>query len=251
MGQNQYDNLLLEKLPQPDRLAITSRLEEVVIPAGTVLYDAEQVPRHAWFITAGVVSKMIAMSDGRSAEVAVSGREGVIPSFQLVGNAQHGLLRCVTQTETRALRMPFPEMLREFRRSEPLRHLVLRCVQRRSMILAQIGACNRLHNTEERLARWLHSRSDGRGQRGAEPRIPGGHPGGAADDGDAGGGCAAEAQADRLPAEPDPDSGPGKAAGGGVRVLRDAAWAVPELLRIGLGSGKISKSRFSGIPVIL
>lgn len=160
MGQNQYDNLLLEKLPQPDRLAITSRLEEVVIPAGTVLYDAEQVPRHAWFITAGVVSKMIAMSDGRSAEVAVSGREGVIPSFQLVGNAQHGLLRCVTQTETRALRMPFPEMLREFRRSEPLRHLVLRCVQRRSMILAQIGACNRLHNTEERLARWLLTTHD-------------------------------------------------------------------------------------------
>jgi len=160
MGQKRFENLLLETLPQPERNDLTSRMEEVVIPAGTVLYEAEQIPRHAWFITAGVASKIISMSDGRSAEVAVSSREGVIPSFQLAGGSQHGLLRCVTQTETRALRMPYAEMLKEFRRSEPLRQLVLRCVQRRSMILAQMGACNRLHNTEERLARWLLTAHD-------------------------------------------------------------------------------------------
>jgi CRP-like cAMP-binding protein len=60
----------------------------------------------------------------------------------------------------KALRMPFPELQKEFQRSEPLRHLILRCVQRRSMIVSQLAACNRLHDAEERLARWLLTAHD-------------------------------------------------------------------------------------------
>lgn len=161
MGQPQRNtNLLLESLPQPYRATFISRLEEVSLPAGTVLYEAEGVPRYVWFITSGLASNMVSMSDGRSAEIALWGSEGVVPCFHLLGGNTQGPSRCVAQMETRALRMPFAEMLREMQRSEPLRQLVLRCVQRCSMILSQNAACNRLHDAEQRLARWLVTAHD-------------------------------------------------------------------------------------------
>jgi len=160
MAQERLENLLLEKLPQPYRDAILSRLEEVTIPAGTVLYEAEQEPRYAWFITSGLVSKMVSMSDGRSAEVELCGNEGVVPSWHLLGGNTQGPVRCVAQVELRALRIAFLEIKKEMERSPTLRQLVQRCVHRRSMILSQIAACNRLHGAEERLARWLLTAQD-------------------------------------------------------------------------------------------
>ena len=160
MGQHRFENLLLESLPQPYRQSLRFRLEEVVLPAGTVLYEAEQIPRYAWFITAGLASKMVAMSDGRSAEIGLWGSEGVVPCFHLLGGMPQAPSRCIVQMEVKALRIPFPDMRREVDRSEPFRKLLLRCAQRRSMILSQIAACNRLHGAEERLARWLSTAHD-------------------------------------------------------------------------------------------
>lgn len=160
MGLSQFDNLLLEHLPQPYRDSLFSRLEEVLLPAGTVLYEAEEIPRYAWFITSGLASKMISTSDGRTAEIGVWGREGVVPCIYLLGGKALAPWRCIVQMEMKALRMPFPELQKEFQQSEPLRHLILRCVQRRSMILSQLAACNRLHDAEARLARWLLTAHD-------------------------------------------------------------------------------------------
>lgn len=160
MAQHHIGNLLLEKLPQPYRSSIRSRLEEVTIAPGTVLYEAEEVPRYAWFVTSGLVSKMIAMSDGRTAEIGICGNEGVIPAWHLLDGSAQGPTRCVVQVEIKALRMPFTEMRKELERSPTLRRLLVRCVHRRSMILSQIAACNRLHDAEQRLARWLLTARD-------------------------------------------------------------------------------------------
>ena len=159
MGQY-TDNLLLESLPQPHRAAICARLEEVVLPPGTVLYEAEQTPRHAWFVTSGLVSTMVAMSDGRTAEISLSGSEGVIPAYHVLDGNAGTPTRCIVQTATSAYRIPLGELRREVQRSEALRALVQRCFERRTMILTQIAACNRLHDAEQRLARWLLTAQD-------------------------------------------------------------------------------------------
>jgi CRP-like cAMP-binding protein len=159
MGQH-IDNLFLETLPEPYQNSFCSRLEEVTLPQGTVLYEAEQVPRYAFFITAGLASKMVSMSDGRSAEIGMTGHEGVVPCYHLLGGEPTGPARCVVQMEAKALRISFPELQKEVQRSEPLRQLVMKCAQRRSMILSQLTACNRLHDAEQRLARWLLTAHD-------------------------------------------------------------------------------------------
>jgi CRP-like cAMP-binding protein len=155
MGSQRNENLLLEALPQPARQSLKLRMEEVVVPAGTVVYEADQVPRYAWFILSGAASTMVSMADGRSAEIGMWGNEGVIPCFHLLGGTPGAPYRCLMQIETHALRIPFPEIQREMTRLEPFRLLVQRCAQRRSMILAINAACNRLHGAEQRLARWL------------------------------------------------------------------------------------------------
>jgi CRP-like cAMP-binding protein len=159
MGQH-IDNLFLETLPHPYQDSFCSRLEEVSLPAGTVLYEAEQVPRYAFFITSGIASKMVSMSDGRSAEIGMTGNEGVVPCYHLLGGEPTGPARCVVQMQVRAFRISFPELKKEVERSEPLRQLVMKCAQRRSMILSQLTACNRLHDAQERLARWLLTAHD-------------------------------------------------------------------------------------------
>jgi CRP-like cAMP-binding protein len=154
------DNLFLDNLPQPYRDLFRSRLEEVCLPAGTVLYEAEQVPRYAFFITSGLASKMVSTSDGRTAEIGLAGSEGVIPCYHLLGGEPVSPARCIVQTEVTAWRIPFPELRREMQLSEPLKLLVMKCAQRRSMILSQLAACNRLHEAEQRLARWLLTAHD-------------------------------------------------------------------------------------------
>jgi CRP-like cAMP-binding protein len=159
MGQS-IGNQFLENLPQPYRNSFRSRLEEVSLPAGTVLYEAEQVPRYAFFITSGLASKMLSMSDGRTAEIALTGSEGIIPCYHLLGGHPTSPTRCIVQTEVRAYRIAFPELRKEIQLSEPLRQLVMKCAQRRSMIFSQVAACNRLHEAEQRLARWLLTAHD-------------------------------------------------------------------------------------------
>ncbi|HUB20251.1 MAG TPA: Crp/Fnr family transcriptional regulator [Acidobacteriaceae bacterium] len=154
------ENLLLESLPQPYRTAFCSRLEEVSLPPGTVLYEAEQVPRSAFFITSGLASRMLSMSDGRTAEIGLTGNEGVVPCYHLLGGEPISPARCIVQTRVRAWRISFPELLREVEHNETLRRLVMKCAQRRNMILSQLTACNRLHDAEERLARWLLTAHD-------------------------------------------------------------------------------------------
>jgi len=86
--------------------------------------------------------------------VGLWGREGLVESFHLLGNARipH---RCIAHMEGTALRMPFNELQREFNESEELRNCVLQGVQSQAAILGQLAGCNRLHEAEARLARWL------------------------------------------------------------------------------------------------
>jgi CRP-like cAMP-binding protein len=150
----QASNLLIGMLPLPYRSSLLARLKPVVLPIRTVLYEAEETPKYAHFMTSGVASIVSSMSDGSSAEVGIWGKEGLVESFHLLGPAKVPN-RCFIQMAGTALRMPFKELQAEFLSSEVFHHRVLQCVQSQGFILGQLAACNRLHGAEERLARWL------------------------------------------------------------------------------------------------
>jgi CRP-like cAMP-binding protein len=72
-----------------------------------------------------------------------------------LGGSDRVPTRCFMQIAGTAMRMPFADLERDFETLKPLRDMIQRSIQTQALILSQLVACNRLHEVEERLARWL------------------------------------------------------------------------------------------------
>ncbi len=147
-------NLLLEALPSSEKAGLLSQLEAVPMPVGTPLFNAGSLPRYVHFMTSGIASIVTSMADGDAVEVGLIGREGLAEKFHLLG-PEFGEVRCFVQVAGTAMRMDFKRFEREFAQSPELHRLVLRHIQFEAVTLTQLGACNRIHEVEERLARWF------------------------------------------------------------------------------------------------
>src|SRR5215469_10068079 len=112
-------NLLLASLAPKYRTYLMSRLRPVTLGAREVLYEPDETPKFAHFITGGIASIVGTMSSGASAEVGIWGKEGLVECFHLLGNARIPT-RCFIQVEGSALRMPFKDLQKEFHENEEL-----------------------------------------------------------------------------------------------------------------------------------
>ena len=146
-------------LPADYRSSLLARMEEVALPIPTNLYRAGEIPKYAHFMTSGITSIVTFMENGSGVEVGLIGSEGVVEAFHLLGSSNVPTSGMV-QVEGSALRISFTDLQKEFIRFEPLRFCVLQAVQGQALIVNQLAACNRLHEVEERLARWLLMVSD-------------------------------------------------------------------------------------------
>ena len=147
-------NRFLESLSVESFDLLMKQCVEIDLPLRKSLYEAENVPRYAYFLTSGIASVVAAMDDGSTAEVGLIGREGVVGSFHLLGPANVSTV-CFIQLEATSLRIPFAGLVRAFRGNEEIRDRILEFVQEQAVGLSQLAGCNRLHESEERLARWL------------------------------------------------------------------------------------------------
>lgn len=147
-------NLLLEALPAHEKSELLKQMEPVGLPVGTVLFEADNPPRYVHFLTSGIASLLTVLSEGDAVEVGLVGREGLAEKIHLLG-PQLGMTRCFMQIAGTALRVNFSWLQERFLHSQPLLHLIHRLVQYETLSLAQLSACNRLHEVEERLARWI------------------------------------------------------------------------------------------------
>ena len=147
-------NLFLDSLSVESRDLLVKQCIEMDLPLKRSLYEAENVPRFAYFLTSGIASVVTAMEDGSTAEVGLIGREGVVGSFHLLGPAKVATSYFI-QLEATSLRIPFSALVHAFRSNEEIRDRVLEFVQEQAVSLSQLAGCNRLHESEERLARWL------------------------------------------------------------------------------------------------
>ena len=152
-------NVLLAMLSAEQRSNLMRLLEPVSLPVRTVLYEPERVPQYVHFMTSGLASIVTYMKEGEAAEVGLVGHEGVPESIHLLGPALMQT-NCFMQIAGTGLRMKFKDFDALFQRDEAIRRVVLRYVQFQGLVLSQVAACNRLHEVEERLARWLLMVSD-------------------------------------------------------------------------------------------
>ncbi len=156
---SQDPNLFLSGLSQESRHLLASHSVAVSLPLQTVLYEAKIAPRFAYFLRSGIASVVVSMTDGETAEVGMIGSEGVVGAIHLLGNFPVPT-NCFIQLEATALRIPMPVFQAAFRSSEEIRQRVLECAQRQCNGISQVAGCNRLHEAEARLARWLLTAQD-------------------------------------------------------------------------------------------
>src|ERR1700757_3738504 len=147
-------NLILLALPARESATLFPSLEFVRLNLHHVMHEAGEVMRSAYFLNDGLGSVLTVMPDGKSVEVGLIGKEGFV-GLPVVFGFKTSPLRVVIQSDATAYRVDVPTLLKILPECPELAaHL-----QRFAMVLAmqstQLAACNRLHDVEERLARWL------------------------------------------------------------------------------------------------
>jgi CRP-like cAMP-binding protein len=151
---NRVDNEVLLDLPDKECQAIYSQLVFLPLRTHDVLNEAGAQIRYAYFINSGLASVLNVMSDGKSVEVGLTGKEGFVGLPLIVGFTTSPS-RVITQIAGSAFRISasaLPELLRKCRTLETRLH---RYSQRLATQSSQVAACNRVHEVDERLARWL------------------------------------------------------------------------------------------------
>ena len=147
-------NLLLDALSPDLRRAVMELCRPVDLPLRTLLHEQGEMPVFGYFLCSGVASMVVSMAEGGSAEVGLIGREGIIGAMHILGPTPTPA-QCFVQMEGTALRLRLADLRTMFQTSGEFRGRVLEFVQQQTVTLEQVAACNKLHETEERLARWL------------------------------------------------------------------------------------------------
>jgi CRP-like cAMP-binding protein len=111
-------------------------------------------PAHAYFLEEGMASVVVGTTNGNTVEVGMVGIDGVVGVPLLLG-AGSAPGRTFMQIAGSGFRIEGQILKDEFERPGRLREYLQRYTLGLMVQTAQTAACNRLHNIEERLARWL------------------------------------------------------------------------------------------------
>jgi len=147
-------NKLLLSIPDSEYRAIRPHLEFLSLSHHRSLYEPNRPLEFVHFPNSGMVSLVIETEDGRTVEVGEVGKEGFAGIPAAVG-MKMSQVREIVQIEGNGFRMRAGE-LHILSASTPQFHLMMtRYAVLQGLQIAQTAACNRLHNIEQRLARWL------------------------------------------------------------------------------------------------
>jgi CRP-like cAMP-binding protein len=147
-------NEILRSIPDKEWQVISRKLRTLQMPSHLVLHEPHQASKFLYFPQSGLISLVVFMQDGRTVEAGIVGNEGIVGMPAMMGYSRHPLQE-VVQISGAALRIP----LADFRKLAPrLPQLLVsanRYLASLGLQVAQTAACNRVHDLEQRLARWL------------------------------------------------------------------------------------------------
>ena len=148
------DNRLLAALPEPVLEPLLPFLEALSLPLGMVVYESGGEQRYVYFPTSSIVSLLYVLADGSSAEIAVTGNEGLV-GISLFMGGETTPSRAVVQSAGRGFRLRGDVLRKEFESGGVLQHLLLRFTQALITQMTQTAVCNRHHTVDQQLCRWL------------------------------------------------------------------------------------------------
>jgi len=147
-------NRLIAALPPGSLERWLPHLKPIQMDLGAPVYEAGEMLPHVYFPTTAIVSLLHVLKNGDTAEIAVVGNDGIVGVSLFMGGFTTST-RAVVQSAGRALLLPTAVLQSEFERGGPVMHLLLRYTQALISQMTQTAACNRHHNIEQQLCRWL------------------------------------------------------------------------------------------------
>ena len=151
---NLIQNEILVRLPASESELLLSKLEFLKLKSHQLLHEAGQSIKSVYFVNAGLASVLSVMSDGRSVEVGLIGKEG-FAGLGVIAGFRRSSTRVVAQTDSTCFRLDAAVLTGVLRNCPQLSRGLQRFSQIYAVQLAQISACNRLHRVDQRFARWL------------------------------------------------------------------------------------------------
>ncbi len=147
-------NRLLEGLPRKERDRILKRCETVDLVFGTILCEPGSPYRHVYFPVTGFISTVATLGDHQPLEIRLIGDEGMLGATVALG-VNTIPLRAIVQGSGIAWRMTTPQFRDSLRENPGLLRMLKRYLYVQVAQLSQGIGCNRFHEVEARLARWL------------------------------------------------------------------------------------------------
>jgi CRP-like cAMP-binding protein len=151
---NPRDNHLLAALSEASFESLQPSLEAVPLPLGMVVYESGGAQRYVYFPTTSIVSLLYVLANGSSAEIAVTGNEGVVGISLFMGGGTTPS-RAVVQSAGHGYRLKGDVLRKEFESGGALQHVLLRYTQALITQMTQTAVCNRHHAVDQQLCRWL------------------------------------------------------------------------------------------------
>jgi CRP-like cAMP-binding protein len=147
-------NRVLLAMPDTEYKLMRPDLTYLDLPSHLSLHEPTQKIEYVYFPNRGMVSQVVVTKDGRTVEVGVVGKEGYAGAG-LAAGLTRSCVREVIQIGGDGFRVKGNALERILRSAPQLQVILNRHTGLQGMQVAQTAACNRLHDIQQRLSRWL------------------------------------------------------------------------------------------------
>lgn len=147
-------NSILLAIPDDEFALLRSNLAFVELPQRLTLHEPNQKLEFAYFLNTGMISLVVTTREAESVEIGVVGNEGFTP-IQLLAGLKRNPHRAVMQIGGEGFRAPLGAVQEVLPSAPRLEMAMNRYAAVHGLQVAQTAGCNRLHDLDQRLARWL------------------------------------------------------------------------------------------------
>jgi CRP-like cAMP-binding protein len=152
-GKPVHNKILMAMTPREFNL-VRPHLQFVDLEQHRILHEPYRRLKFMYFPNRGLISLVVVLKSGKTVEAGIVGKEGA-SGTALAAGVSSSALREIVQISGEGFRIK-SEIFQKLSSVMPnLRKTLNRYIVLLGMQVSQTAACNRLHEIEQRLARWL------------------------------------------------------------------------------------------------
>ena len=159
-------NSIIDSIPPIERENILSHAELVNIVYGTSLMSPTDEDPYVYFILSGLVSLIIKLADGPRVEIGVIGNDGLVGWHPSI-SSQSKTLEYIVQIKGQAYRIKMSALKLLSEKIPTFRSAIVDALYKLFLQVSQSAACNQMHYSHARLAKWMLIATD----RSGSPKI--------------------------------------------------------------------------------